>query len=76
MAKKTKTKAKEEKLEELHEYSLNELVEMHEGLESMVLKLQENLAIVNSNSQFACDEIEELKKNLTKVAGRLGLWNT
>ena len=30
MAKKTKTKAKEEKLEELHEYSLNDLVEMHE----------------------------------------------
>ena len=42
-------------------------------LSDIVTQLQDNLAVVNENCQYACDEVEYMRPALERCLGRLGL---
>ncbi len=50
-----------------------EITENLQQLTDIVSQLQNNLAVVNENCQYACDEVEYMRPALERCLGRLGL---
>ena len=50
-----------------------EITENLQQLTDIVAQLQNNLAVVNENCQYACDEAEYMRPALERCLGRLGL---
>ena len=71
MAKKTDTKKKVSKKTDVD--SISELSKNLDKLTEVVARIQSNLEIVNSNSQYACDEIDQLRPKIDRALGRMGL---
>ena len=50
-----------------------DLLVMINALNDAVTLINERLAIVNDNGQWACDQIQEIKDKVAVVSGRLGV---
>ena len=75
---KTKAKAKTKVKEKVAEVATPEqrdvdLLVMVNALNDAISLINERLAIVNDNGQWACDQIQEIKDKLAVVSGRMGL---
>ena len=75
---KTKAKAKTKVKEKVAEVATPEqrdvdLLVMVNALNDAISLINERLAIVNYNGQWACDQIQEIKDKLAVVSGRMGL---
>ena len=69
---KTKAKEKAEKVATPEQRDVDLLV-MVNALNDAISLINERLAIVNDNGQWACDQIQEIKDKLAVVSGRMGL---
>ena len=70
------SKTKEAKKKFDSDYFLDQIIKINENLLSLtksIEKVVEDIDRINENSNFACEQLEELRPTIDTIRGRLGL---